>query len=46
MEGKHIQDDERLAEQLQKYLCLYKNGNKRYKKRDRDENAWRTVEQF
>ena len=26
--GKHIQDGERLAEELQKYPCLYKKGNK------------------
>ena len=44
--GKHIQDDERLAEELQKYPCLYDKGNKGYKERDREENAWRTVAGF
>ena len=44
--GKHIQDDERLAEELQKYPCLYEKRNKGYKERAREENAWRTVEQF
>ena len=32
--GKHIQDDERLAEELQKYPCLYDKGNKGYKERE------------
>ena len=44
--GKQIQDDELLAEQLQKYLCLFKKGNKRHKERDREESAYRIVEQF
>ena len=44
--GKHIQDAERLAEELQKYPCLYEKGNKGYKERDRKKNAWRAVEQF
>ena len=43
---KHIQDPERLAEELQKYPCLYEKGNKGYKERDWQENAWRAVEQF
>ena len=29
--GENIQDAERLAEKLQKYLCLYEKGNKGYK---------------
>ena len=44
--GKHIQDAEHLAEELQKYPCLYEKRNKGYKERDRKENAWRAVEQF
>ena len=44
--GKHIQDTEHLAEELQKYPCLYEKGNKGCKERDRKENAWRAVEQF
>ena len=44
--GKHIQDAERLAEELQKYPCFYEKGNKLYKERDRKENAWGAVEQF
>ena len=41
-----MQDAERLAEELQKYPCLYEKGNKGCKERDRNENAWRTVEPF
>ena len=44
--GKHIQDAEILAEELQKYLWLYEKGNKGYKDRAHKENACRTVEQF
>ena len=32
--GKHIQDPERLAEELQKYSWLYEKGNKGYKERE------------
>ena len=42
----HIQDAEGLAEELQKYPCLYEKGNKGYKERDLKENTWRAVEQF
>ena len=42
----HIQDADRLAEELQKYPCLYEKGNNRYKETDRKKNAWRAVEQF
>ena len=35
-----------LAEELQKYPCLYELGNKGYKERDQKESAWRAVEQF
>ena len=35
-----------LAEELQKYPCLYELGNKGYEERDQKENAWRAVEQF
>ena len=31
---------------MQKYLCLFKKGNKRHKDRDREESAYRIVEQF
>ena len=41
---ENVEDDERLTEELQKYPCLYEKGNKRYKKRDREKNTWRTVE--
>ena len=44
--GKHIQDGEHLAEELQKYLCLYEKGNKRYKETEQTENVWRAVKQF
>ena len=42
----NIQDDERLAEELQKYPCLYEKGNKRYKERDWQENAWNSLAVF
>ena len=29
--GKHIQDDEGLADELQTYPCLYQKGKKGYK---------------
>ena len=35
--GKHIQDSERLAEELQKHPCLNGKGNKEYRKRERPE---------
>ena len=35
-----------MAEALQKYPCLYEKGDKGYKEGDREENAWKTVEQF
>ena len=44
--GKHIQDAERLAEELQNYRCLYEKGDKGYKERGLKENAWRAVQQF
>ena len=31
--GKHIQDAEGLAEELQRYPCFYEKENKVYKKR-------------
>ena len=40
---KHIQDVERMTEELQQYPCLYEKGNKRYKERDQKGNAWREV---
>ena len=41
-----MQDGEHLAEELQKYSCLYEKGNKGYIERDQKENALRAVEQF
>ena len=41
--GGHIQDAERMAEELQQYPCLYEKGNKEYKERDQKGNAWRAV---
>ena len=41
--GKHIEDAERLAEELQKYPCLYEKGNKGYKERPEGkclESSW------
>ena len=32
--GKHIQDAEHLAEELQKHPCFYGKGNKVYTERD------------
>ena len=37
--GKHIQDAERLAEEMHKYPCLYKKENNGYNERDRKENS-------
>ena len=37
-----MQDDERLADELQKYPCLYKKTEiKVQREGDREENAWR-----
>ena len=44
--GKHVQDDERLADELQRCPCLFEKVTKGYKERDLEENTWRTVEQF
>ena len=44
--GKHIQDDQRLAEELQKYPYLYERGNKGHKEGEWEEIALRTLEQF
>ena len=37
----NVQDDEALADELQKYACLYDKSNKGYKELDRKKNAWR-----
>ena len=44
--GENIKDDECLAEELQKYICLYAKRNKGYKEREWEENAWIAVEKF
>ena len=41
----NIQDEERLAEEVQKYPCLYGKRNEGYKEKDRKENTWREGEQ-
>ena len=41
-----MQDPEGLAEELQKYPCLYEKKDKGYKERDRKENTWRAAEQL
>ena len=41
-----MQDNERLAEELETYPCLYEKRNTGCKEKDREENAWKTVEQF
>ena len=41
----NIKDDERLAEEVQKYPCLNGKDNKGYKERDQKGNAWRAVAQ-
>ena len=43
---KHMQDAERLAEELQKYPCLYEKGNKRYNERERKKNSWEQLSSF
>ena len=35
--GKHIQDAERLAEEVHEYPCLYKKKNNGYNERDKKE---------
>ena len=44
----HIQDKERLADELQKYPCFDEKGNNGYKKRPGRKclDCWKTVEQF
>ena len=39
-----LQDDEKLAKEVQKYKCLYDKPGRAYKERDRVANAWVAVE--
>ena len=41
----NLQEDERLAVEVEKYLCLYDKADKGYKEKDRKENAWRTIDE-
>ena len=40
----NLQEDEALANVVQKFSCLYDKSNKGYKEIDRKKNAWRQVE--
>ena len=40
---KTKEDAEHLAEELQKYPCLYEKLNRGHKETDQKENAWRAV---
>ena len=40
----NLQEDDRLAIEVQKYKCLYDKTSKGYKERDRVVNAWEAVE--
>lgn len=46
MAGKYrsLTEDEKLAEEVRKYSCLYDKADKGYKERDRVKNAWKEVE--
>ena len=41
----NIQEDEKLANEVYKYPCLYDKTNKGYKERDGRANAWRKIEE-
>ena len=41
----NIQEDEILANEVQKYPCLYNKADKGYMERDRKANAWRKVDE-
>ena len=40
----NIQNDEKLAQEVQKYKCLYNKSDSSYKIRNRVANAWAAVE--
>ena len=40
----NIQNDEKLAQEVQKYKCLYDKSDSSYKIRNRVANAWAAVE--
>lgn len=40
-----ILEEERLAEEVRKYPCLYDKQDAGYKEKDRKKNAWRKVEE-
>ena len=40
----NLRDDQKLAQEVQKYKCLYDKWNNGYKETDRVTNAWVAVE--
>ena len=40
----NLQEDKYLAEEVQKYACLYDKGCKEYKSKTSVKNAWKKVE--
>ena len=40
-----IKDDERLAEEVRKYTCLYDKADKGYKENERVTKAWKAIEE-
>ena len=44
MVKSNLKEEERLAEEIRKFPCLYDKSNEGYKEKDRKKNAWREVE--
>ena len=36
-----MQEEEKIAEKIQQFPCLYDKSNEGYKEKDREKNAWR-----
>ena len=41
MVKSNLKEEERLAEEIRKFPCLYDKSNEGYKEKDREKNAWR-----
>ena len=44
MVNSNLKEEEKLAEEIRKFPCLYHKGKEGYKEKDRNKNAWREVE--
>ena len=44
MVKSNLKEEERLAEEIRKFPCLYDKSNEGYKEKDRKKNTWREVE--